>query len=276
MLKGLTRTRTLVDVSGSVDDIEKAFHVTMSIYPHPKEARTFFAPDVEPSLDLDTPVLAISGLDNYVKPHPQVRILGGGGSTGGGAGVGSAPGGGYWGYDFQTAYLPNNVSLNGEGQSVALFELTGYDPIDITNYLSGTGLPGVPIQNVLIDGFDGNDTNVDYAVECTGDIEMALSIAPGLSTIYVYEGPTPMDVAPLETNYVQPSATTAQINDVIQSNRDRRPGQPNKLLVRNGHQFKHGADFPAVRRPRSELLPRQWRLRGFFQEQLINQPTILT
>lgn len=207
--------RTLLDVSGSVADVEKAFHVKMQVYQHPKEKRAFYAPDAEPSLDLATPVLAISGLDDYVKPRPEIRILGGGGSTGGGgAGVGSAPGGGYWGYDFRSAYLPGET-LNGEGQSVALFELTGYDPNDIANYVDGTGLPGVPLQNVLIDGFNGNDTNTDYAVECTGDIEMALSIAPGLSTIYVYEGPTPMDVAPLATNYVQPSTTTAQINDVF-------------------------------------------------------------
>ena len=41
--------RTLVDISGSVADIEKAFNVHMQVYQHPVEARTFFAPDVEPS-----------------------------------------------------------------------------------------------------------------------------------------------------------------------------------------------------------------------------------
>ncbi len=207
--------RTLLDVSGSVADIEKAFHVHMQVYQRiRRKARRFMRRMSNRHSIWLTPVLAISGLDNYVKPRPQIRVLGGGGSTGGGTGVGSAPGGGYWGYDFQTAYLPG-VELNGAGQSVALFELTGYDPTDIANYESGTGLPGVPLQNVLIDGFDGDDTNTDYAVEATGDIEMAMSIAPGLSTIYVYEGPTPLDVAPLAINYIQPAVTTAQINDVF-------------------------------------------------------------
>ncbi len=68
--------RTLLDVSGSVADIEKAFHVHMQIFKHPKENRNFFAPDVEPSLDLETPVLAISGLDNYVKPRPRIHPTG--------------------------------------------------------------------------------------------------------------------------------------------------------------------------------------------------------
>ena len=46
----------------------------------------------------------------------------------------------------------------------------------------------------------------DYAVEVTGDIEMAISMAPGLSSVLVYEGPTPLDEAPLDTNYIQYSS----------------------------------------------------------------------
>jgi hypothetical protein len=221
-VKGTHPNRTLLDVSGSVADIEKAFHIKMRVYQHPVEKRTFFAPDVEPSLDLDTPVLAISGLDNYVKPRPQihwkaasvdpaVRPLGGGGSSGGG---GSGPGGIYLGDDFRAAYLPDVVE-DGTGQTLGLFELSGYDYDDITQYESEAVLPAVPVQPIMIDGFDGNDTNIDYAIEVTGDIEMAIAMAPGLSSVLVYEGPTPLDVAPLATNYIQYSTTTAQINDVL-------------------------------------------------------------
>ena len=56
---------------------------------------------------------------------------------------------------------------------------------------------------------------LDYAFEVTGDIEMAISMAPGLSSVLVYEGPTPQDVPPLGTNYIQDATTTAQINDVL-------------------------------------------------------------
>jgi hypothetical protein len=218
--------RTLLDVSGSVADIERAFHIKMQVYQHPVESRTFFAPDVEPSLDLDTPVLAISGLDDYVRPRPQihpsgvsfqpaVRPLGGGGSGGGGGGGGgSGSGGTYLGYDFRAAYAAG-VSQDGTGQSLGLFELSGYDPDDITQYEGEAGLPNVPLQNILIDGYDGDDTNMDYAIEVTGDIEMAISMAPGLSSVLVYEGPTPLYETPLETNYVQYASTTAQINDVL-------------------------------------------------------------
>src|SRR5208282_3058253 len=76
---GLTVTAThpnriVLDVRGSVTDIEKAFHVTMRVYQHPKEARTFYTPDVEPSLDLAVPILRISGLDNFDPPHPNIKI----------------------------------------------------------------------------------------------------------------------------------------------------------------------------------------------------------
>jgi len=224
--------RTLVDVSGSVADIEKAFNIHMQTFKHPKENRIFFAPDVEPSLDLKTPVLAISGLDNYVKPRPQIHVSvtssrpsvrpwGGGGGGGGGSGNNTGP---FEGYDFLNAYAPS-VSQDGTGQSVGLFELFGFSAQDIQDYEDEAGIyPYVTVQPVLIDGASGDDSNVDwvdypgyldYAFEVTGDIEMAISMAPGLSSVLVYEGPTPQDVPPLGTNYIQDATTTAQINDVL-------------------------------------------------------------
>ena len=65
--------RVLLDVNGPVTAVEKAFHVTLRVYPHPTEQRTFFAPDVEPSLDLTVPVLHISGLDNFALPQPRLQ-----------------------------------------------------------------------------------------------------------------------------------------------------------------------------------------------------------
>jgi hypothetical protein len=221
--------RTLVDVRGSVADIEKAFNIHMQTFKHPKENRTFFAPDAEPSLDLKTPVLAISGLDNYIKPRPRIHVSGtfsrpsvrplGGGGSGGGGGTGP-----YGGYDFLDAYAPN-VLEDGTGQSVGLFELFGFSAQDIIDYENEVGIsPYVTVQPVLIDGATADDSNVDwvtypgyldYAFETTGDIEMAISMAPGLSSVLVYIGPTPQGVPPLGTNYIQDATTTAQINDVL-------------------------------------------------------------
>jgi hypothetical protein len=141
VVKGTHPNRTLLDVSGTVADIEKAFHIQMRVYQHPVEARTFFAPDAEPTLDLDTPVLAISGLDNYVKPRPQTHLSGAPvraearpmRGPGGGGGGGSGYSGPFTGSDFAAAYAAG-VAEDGTGQSVGLFELSGFDPDDITQY----------------------------------------------------------------------------------------------------------------------------------------------
>jgi hypothetical protein len=221
--------RTMVHVTGTVADIENAFHVRMQKFKHPKEDRNFFAPDIEPSLDLKTPVLAISGLDNYVKPTPRIRPavapkirpMGGGGGGGGGGG---SYGGPWAGFDFISAYAPD-VFQDGAGQSVGLFELFGYNGQDIQDYEDEVGIfPYVNVQPVLIDGAVADDENIDYAsqpgylayaLETAGDIEMAISMAPGLDSVLVYIGPTPQDQPPLGTNYIQDAATTAVINDVL-------------------------------------------------------------
>jgi len=176
--------RTLLDVSGSVADIEKTFHVHLRQYQHPTETRTFYAPDSEPSVDLATPLLGITGLDNFVIPHPQslwaskrnpAQPL-----------AGSAPDGNYWGKDFRAAYVPG-TTLTGAGQKVGLFELDGFYSSDVATYESDAGLPGVAPTSLLVDGASGvpGSDNAEVAL----DIEMAVSMAPGLSGVIVYEGP---------------------------------------------------------------------------------------
>ena len=61
-----------VQLKGSVANIKKAFHVTMGVYQHPTENRTFYAPDREPTVDLPFPLWHISGLDNYSIPRPAL------------------------------------------------------------------------------------------------------------------------------------------------------------------------------------------------------------
>lgn len=192
---GLTVTgthsdRTLVDVNGAVADIEKGLHVTMRVYQHPTEARTFYATDVEPSVDLSVPLLYISGLNNFTIPHPG----GAKGKTsdrvaGAAPGAGSGPGNAYWGNDFRAAYVPG-VSLTGSGQAIGLLELDGYYTNDITAYETQAGLPNVTVTNVLVDGFSGTpDGNANWVGEVSLDIEMAIAMAPGLSKVIVYEAP---------------------------------------------------------------------------------------
>jgi subtilase family serine protease len=180
--------RALVEVDGSVADIEKAFHVNLRVYPHPTERRNFYAPDVEPSLDLDVPVLAIAGLTDYMIPHPasvHVRLIENRSSLTPEAG---SDGGMYIGQDFRGAYA-QGVTNTGTGQSVGLVEFDSYYSGDITSYLNtpqaGLANSSVMLTNVVLGGLSGppGSGNIEVAL----DIEMAISMAPGLSAVYVYE-----------------------------------------------------------------------------------------
>jgi subtilase family serine protease len=144
-ITGIHPNRTLLDISGSVADIEMALHVKLQVYQHPTEARTFHAPDVEPTVDLAVPVLHISGLDNFNRILPLGRRAPRGPGRRPKSLTGSGPGGAFMGNDFRAAYLPG-VTLTGAGQSVALLEFDGYYPSDITDYESLAGLTNVPLQ----------------------------------------------------------------------------------------------------------------------------------
>ena len=197
-ITGTHPNRTLLDVRGSVANIERTFRVTLHVYQHPTEAREFYAPDVEPSLDLMVPVLRIGGLDNFALPRPlnvqrtpQIQPEDATPDTG------SGPGGAYMGSDFRTAYAPG-VPLDGTGQIVALVEFDGYHAADITKYESQAKLPNVTLTNVSVDGFGGTPSaNLGQVLEVSLDIEMTISMAPGLREVAVYEAASkrnPLDI----------------------------------------------------------------------------------
>ncbi|MGD0811985.1 MAG: S53 family peptidase [Verrucomicrobiota bacterium] len=184
--------RKLLDIKASVADIERVFHVTMRVYQHPKEARTFFAPDAEPSLDLTVPVLHVSGLDNYIVPRPGTHqsIAGGRAAKGNRGGEsGSGPFGEYTAKDIRTAYAPG-VGQTGVGQSVGLLEYDGYYTNLIWLYESNNSLPILTPTTKPLDGFSGTpDGNYSGYAEVELDIDMAIAMAPGLSKVIVYELP---------------------------------------------------------------------------------------
>ena len=189
--KGLTVSarhpnRVVLDVSGSVADVQKALNVKMRTYRHPKEARTFYAPSAEPLLDLTVPVLRICGLDNYALPFPKLHRASENTLTNVVPQNGSGPGGNYMGYDFRNAYVPGTI-LTGSGQSVGLLEFDGYYPNDVAQYLAQAGLPSVPLVNVYVDGFNGVPGFGNG--EVTLDIDMSIAMAPGLTQVIVYMAP---------------------------------------------------------------------------------------
>jgi hypothetical protein len=176
--------RLALDVTGRVGDIERAFHVRLHSYRHPQENRNFFAPDAEPWVDASLPVLHVSGLNDYSLPHPQV-ILSPSVKKNAVPLAGTGPGGNFFGGDFRQAYAPG-TPLTGAGQSIGLLQFDGFYPQDITNFANAVGVTNLP--PVVVMPVDGGVTNIGGGeVEVALDIEMSLSMAPGISNVYVYE-----------------------------------------------------------------------------------------
>ncbi len=182
--------RLLLDVDATAGDVENAFQVKLFVYQHPTEARTFYAPDVEPSIPAGIRIVDISGLTSFPRPHSNSHV----GGLGRGAATpipnaGSNPWGEYIGYDFRAAYVPG-CPLTGTGQNVALVQFDGYYQSDITRYETLAGLPAITLTNVLLDGFSGVPTTGTLSGngEVSLDIEMVNSMAPGISKLFLYEG----------------------------------------------------------------------------------------
>src|SRR5271155_1140749 len=122
-VSGKHPNRMILDVTGPVGAVNKALHMNLTVWEHPTRGQ-FFAPDRDPSLDIDVEVLTISGLDNFLLPQPMdlkpasltsARPLV----------SGSGPAGLFIGNDFRAAYAPG-VTMTGAGQKIGLVEFDGF------------------------------------------------------------------------------------------------------------------------------------------------------
>ena len=201
----------VVPVSGTVDQIERAFKVPLNVYQHPSERRTFFSPDREPSIPAELRVAHVAGLNNYSLAIPMLRQPLSTGQKVTNV-TGSGPGGNYLGSDMRAAYY-GGTALTGKGQSVALVQFGGYDIDDVIGNFGGTATAAdaggnnyrlsytpnaagatytVAINNVLLDGQTLAPQGED--AEEALDIAQAVSMAPGLSQVRVYIGLSDVDI----------------------------------------------------------------------------------
>ncbi len=184
----------LIDASATVAQAEAAFQVSINTYR--LGANVFFANATPPTIPgpLSSIIASIGGLDNSVHMHPLSHLInpqhgkpkpGSGGRVQPHAG----PGGGYTPSDLNSAYDATpllQAGVQGNNQTVAVFELDGYQSSDITQYLQNYNLGSPSITNVLVDGFNGSAGA--GAIEVELDIEDVAAMAPKASQI-VYEGP---------------------------------------------------------------------------------------
>ena len=185
--------RVNLDVEGSVDAINRAFHVTMRTYQHPTENRTFFSADREPSVELPYQLWHIAGLDNYSIPRPAgLSKRPAGSDSKSNATTGSGPSASFLGSDMRAAYYGNG-SLTGSGQYLGLLEYYGTDLADLTTYFTNAHeTNSVPVTLLSTDGTSTScvDKSGCDDTEQTLDMTQAIGMAPGLSGLIMYVGST--------------------------------------------------------------------------------------
>ena len=217
---GTSSNRMNVDVTGPVANIEEAFHLTMGVYQHPTENRTFYAADREPTPDLAVALWHISGLDNYSIPQPALVRRNPGVTPD--ATTGSCPSSSFCGSDMRTAYY-GGTALTGSGQSLGLLEYYGTDLADLKTYFKNAGQTNnVPIT---LKSTDGTSTSCLASAGCddteqTIDMTQALGMAPGLSSLVMYVGST-------DSAIFNAMATASPLNAQLSSSWTWSPADPN-------------------------------------------------
>ncbi len=185
-----SRNRVDVVLTAPVGSVEKAFHVTMGVYQHPTEDRTFYSPDREPGADVPMQLWHISGLDNYSIPRPS--LVHRNGKVKSNATVGSGPEASFLGSDMRAAYY-GGTALTGSGQSLGLLEYAGTDLADLDTYYKNvnqteavpitlTSVDGTPVTCLASEGCDDTEQTIDMT--------KALGMAPGMASLVMYIGST--------------------------------------------------------------------------------------
>lgn len=179
----------LIDATSTVAQAQKAFSTQINVYQ--SGSRSFYANATAPTLPgpIGQLITSISGLDNSVQYHPlalsrlnHLRHTNLSARPNG-------PVGGYGPKDLAGAYdaaALQNANFLGDKQTVAVFELDGYQASDITQYLQNYSLGNPTITNVLVDGVNGSAGQ--SAIEVELDIEVIAAMAPHANQV-VYEGP---------------------------------------------------------------------------------------
>ncbi|GAC1362379.1 MAG: S53 family serine peptidase [Ktedonobacteraceae bacterium] len=175
----------LINAHATVAQAEAAFQVQINNYK--LGSRQFYANANPPAIPSSVAplILSVGGLDNSVQLRPLTRHA----RLHQLAHHAQQPLAGYKQADLLGAYdmTPlHQAGIQGNNQTVAVFELDGYQQSDISQFLSQNNLGQPSITNVLVDGVNGSAGA--GAIEVELDIDVVAEIAPKAAQI-VYEGP---------------------------------------------------------------------------------------
>jgi subtilase family serine protease len=186
--------------SGDADAVGRAFGVRLNTYRNTLSGRTFRAPDgaVELPADIASDVRSVSGLDTALQlqhqatASPALAAAAVTPTCAGPTNAKAAAPGSLLPADLAAAYGHDTLLANdhdGDGQGVGLVQFSTYKPSDIADFRACFGLDGpsaTVIKNVPVNGGTSSHSG---AIEVELDMEVVLSNAPGLDTLYVYRAP---------------------------------------------------------------------------------------
>ena len=200
--KGLTvkdnGVGSLVNFSGTVAQAQAAFGVSIADYQE-ASGRVFYSNDLTPALPaaLAGSIEGVFGLDNYeqfqnhtARPQTAANIKPNTGTPAGCSAAVNASNayGSYTPNQFAAAYNFTQLysaNLKGQGQTVALFELSDYRDSYAAAFQSCFGT-AVPLTRVKVDGGGTLDSGED---EVELDIDVVVGMAPQLGSLLVYTSP---------------------------------------------------------------------------------------
>jgi subtilase family serine protease len=226
-------------LTGTVANIEKAFHVTLRTYKDLTEDRTFFAVDREPTVDLPFQLWHISGLDNDSRPHPLYVKKSDYAKAHGidpdkvvsNATTGSGPSASFLGSDMRAAYY-GGTALTGSGQTIGLFEFLGTDLADLNTYYSNVGQTKPYTPTLISTG--GYSTSCTESSGCddteqTLDMTQAMGMAPGSTMLYMYVCGSASSISDTACISAMVSNTDAPISKQISCSWGWTPADPSTL-----------------------------------------------
>jgi hypothetical protein len=166
----------LLAITGTAQQFERALYVNLNYRLRP-DGTKFVTPDRDPSLDLNVPILHITGLGDYAPPRHLALNGTGAGRT-------------YRATDLRNAYLGVGSScqnFDGTGQVIGIVDFATFQNSDISGYFALQSPPLAPKFFPSIVAVEGGNPAANSALEATLDVELAQAMAPN-AQILLFQG----------------------------------------------------------------------------------------
>lgn len=187
---------TLQLATGTVSQVEAAFHTVINDYRTPDGQRYFAnSTSVHIPANLSGNVTGVLGLTDV--DHARTHLMA---SEGQGPNLSPPYGAGPFGRGLTPSQISGiygadpvykNLRDRGQGITTAVFELSGYTRKDIDVYKRQFGLPNVPVvDRPVYGGPIPVNGSLDYAAdEVQLDIDLQIALAPGIQRLLIYNAP---------------------------------------------------------------------------------------